>query len=324
MSDLMKSIIRDIEESKTINQICGDLNISRKRLYYLLSLLKNNGYFFKNVYCSNGEIKPSLVKTVDLYNDFNNLNISFDREDSNLKTLVISDLHFGNELERLDVVDMMYNYCINNNIHVILCCGDILDGTFSKGCKNISNGMEQLEYFIKYYPYDKSISTLAVLGDHDFSILKDYSYDPAVLIGRHRFDIGIGGYNYTFVNVRKDKIQLHHHFSEEPNVDASRIVLHGHFHKYNAKINCQNSQHMNSLHVNVPALCDILTGTPSALEMTISFKKKSINKANVKQLVVINNSVIEINEIDYLLKGINIQEDVSETMDVKKRELQLK
>ena len=239
-------------------------------------------------------------------------------EESDLKTLVISDLHFGNELERRDIVDIMFDYCIKNNIHIILCCGDLLDGTFSKGNQIIENGIEQIEYFIKNYPHDKTISTLTVLGDHDFSILKKYNYDPAVLISRQRDDIGIGGYKYSTINIKNDKIQLHHKFNGEETlpINTSKIVLHGHYHKYNANVSNQNI-----LHINVPSLCGILNPMPSALEMNLKFKKKYINNATIKQLMVINNTIIELNEIEFRLKGINLQETNEETAEIKKKEL---
>lgn len=320
MSELMNLIIKEITENKTINEICDELNISKKKLYYYLQLLKNKGFVFKPNYCSNGEIKYNLdcLHSINMYNKFNDLDISMESEDSDLKTLVISDLHFGNELERRDIVDMMFDYCIKNNIHIILCCGDLLDGTFSKENQKIENGMEQIEYFIKNYPHDKTISTLTVLGDHDFSILRKYNYDPAVLISRQRHDIGIGGYNYSTINIKNDKIQLHHQFNGEPptTINTNKIVLHGHYHKYNANISNQNI-----LHINVPPLCDILTPIPSALEMNLKFKKKNISAVTFKQLMVINNTVIELNEIEFKLKGINLQAENEEAKEIKKKEL---
>lgn len=68
--------------------------------------------------------------------------------------MVLSDLHFGNTEERLDLIYNAFDYCINNNIHIILCCGDFIDGTFSRGEQRISNSYEQIDYFIKNYPHN--------------------------------------------------------------------------------------------------------------------------------------------------------------------------
>ena len=320
MSELMNLIIREITDNKSVNQICNRLNISRKKLYYYLQLLKNKGFVFKPTYCSNGEIKYSLdcVRSIGTYNKMNDLDISMKEDNSDFKTLVISDLHFGNELERRDILDKLFDYCIKNDIHIILCCGDLLDGTFTKGRQHIQNALEQIEYFIQNYPYDKNISTLTVLGDHDFSILRNYNYDPLELISRQRQDIGIGGYNNTTVNIRNDKIQLHHMFyGEAPApLNTSKIVLHGHTHHYSATMS-----NKNILHVSVPALCEILNPIPSALEMTLKFKKDSMNTAFIKQLMVVNNSVVGINEIEFRLKGFTLQADNEDTTGAKKKEL---
>ena len=74
-----------------------------------------------------------------------------------MKFLLISDLHFGNELENLKLIDRAYNYCIKNGINIILCGGDFIDGSFSKGSQKITDLYDQIEYFIKNYPQDKNI-----------------------------------------------------------------------------------------------------------------------------------------------------------------------
>ncbi len=72
-----------------------------------------------------------------------------------MKMLVISDLHFGNKLERLYLVDSAFNYCVKNGINIILCAGDMID-LLSNRCKVEYNTIEkQLEHFVKDYPHDK-------------------------------------------------------------------------------------------------------------------------------------------------------------------------
>ena len=67
------------------------------------------------------------------------------------------------------------NYCIKNDIHIILCGGDLIDGSFSKGSQKISDLYQQIDYFIKNYPHDDSILTFGVAGDHDLSALGKFS-----------------------------------------------------------------------------------------------------------------------------------------------------
>ncbi|HIU40570.1 MAG TPA: metallophosphoesterase [Candidatus Aphodocola excrementigallinarum] len=94
--------------------------------------------------------------------------------------MATSDLHIGNVKSDEEAIDTIYNYCIKNKIHVIVNCGDIVDGTFSKkGC--FLPPEEQVEYLIKNYPFDKSIFNLYTLGGHDASLctLKNLSITAA-------------------------------------------------------------------------------------------------------------------------------------------------
>ena len=304
MSEIMDLINKKILENKSASEICQELKITKKRLYYYLQLLKNKGFVFKTEYCSDGEVRYNVTHSLKSYNSINSneLNIKMPSDVSTLKTLVISDLHFGNELERLDLVDAMFNYCIKNDIHIILCCGDILDGTFSKEKQILANHIDQIEYFIKKYPFVPGISTLAVLGDHDFSILYNYNYDPMKIITQHRCDIGIGGYRHANVNIKDETILLHHKFfgKDKQEQFTSKIVLHGHHHSYTARM-CSNT---NALHINVPALCNIMTEIPSALEMNLRFDENSLDTVSIKQLLATKNSIISLNNMEFHLNNV--------------------
>lgn len=108
MTENQELLLRLIKEGRTCNDISKELNISNKQLYNRLLTLKNNGIILERKYYSNGQItykipSASLVvynKTKTSYNNILSLH-----EEEDMKMLVISDLHFGNKLERLDLVD---------------------------------------------------------------------------------------------------------------------------------------------------------------------------------------------------------------------------
>lgn len=50
-----------------------------------------------------------------------------------MKLLAISDLHFRNELERINLINRAFNYCTKNGINIILCGGNFIDGNYNKG-----------------------------------------------------------------------------------------------------------------------------------------------------------------------------------------------
>ncbi len=301
-------LLQLIKDGKSNNELCERLNISHQELYNLLLDLKNKGYMISRKYYSNGLIKYSSEKNTQLLNSQKNIEktIITDTNEDNVKFLVISDLHFGNELERLDLIDRAYNYCINNNINIIICCGDIIDGTYSQGKQKITNVYEQIEYFIKNYPYDKNILTFGVAGDHDISALYNSSLNLIETCNNYRHDIIIGGFNNTLINLKNDKVLLFHHI-EYGNLKVSEapVILHGHSHKYSTKVKD------NKLNIMVPSLSDIIHPMPTALELNIYFNKGYIVNLIVKQVYFENQDII-LNESTF-----NIQHNKTINNNVK-------
>ena len=142
-------LINLLEEGKTCNEICNTLGISNKQLYTYLTNLKNKGFFYNRKYYATGDItyKP-LATTIN--SSTNNENTIITSTTQNIfKCLAISDLHFGNLLDRVDLINKVFDFCKQNDIHIIFCCGDLVDGTFTKGIQKIQRYYEQLDYFAK-------------------------------------------------------------------------------------------------------------------------------------------------------------------------------
>lgn len=283
--DYSSKIYDMLERGVSSSEMCKRLNISSNQLYDELLKLKNKGIAYSRKYFSDGSITYRRISAHRNLNSHNkeileaNRTIFFNKSGDKLKALVISDLHFGNELERIDLVNRAFNYCKKNNINIILCGGDIIDGCFSMGKQKISNPHEQLEYFMKNYPQDKNILTFSVGGDHDSSALCMASVDMITAFENFRHDFVMCGYSNAIINVNNDKIQLYHHnrggrliFTSAP------IVLHGHSHKYFVKVV------NNVLHITLPTLSNIMQPMPTALELEFSFINGYIDNVIVKQI----------------------------------------
>lgn len=287
MIDIPKKLIKLIEEQKTCSEICQELEISNEDLYDKLLQLKNRGMFLKRRYYSNGDIRYSKIIAPSAISDqygSTSSTIITPHSENNLRCLVISDLHFGNELERLDLIDEAFNYCKKNNIHTIICCGDLIDGTYTKGSQALPGIGDQLDHFIYNYPSDNGILTFCVAGDHDFSILRDQGIDFIEAVRNYRHDIIVGGYNSSELFIKNDKLQLFHRPSKSARQTDAPIVLCGHSHMYVTEVVG------NSLRVKVPSLSG-LCNVPTALEMTLTFKNGYFETSVIKQLVFANEFV---------------------------------
>lgn len=285
-NDIVLVLMDLLQKGKDTEEICNILKIDNKMLYKLLLELKNKGVKFTKEYSIGGDIHYKFInKIADLKQKAKTIIVP--KSVNSVKILAISDLHFGNQKERLDLVDRAYNYCIKNDIHLIFCGGDIIDGAYSKEAQKITNSYEQAEYLIEKYPYDKSILTFAVGGDHDFSAFYRESIDIIEMCDNYRHDIVIGNYNNAIINMKKDKIQLYHYIKGGVvlNVDTS-LMLHGHMHDFGLRMQ------QDRLNVTLPSLSDIANTLPSALEITLNFKNDFIESTDIKHLYFDNKDMV--------------------------------
>lgn len=301
-----------INSGKNCNEICKELNITNKQLYVKLTNLKNKGFFFERKYYADGEIFYKPITNISNLKKIRNESFKLIRTskgDDILKVLAFSDIHFGNKLERLDLVDRAFNYAIKNNIHILFCCGDIIDGTFSKGEKTIRDVYSQIDYFIKKYPFDKSILTFGVGGDHDYSSLSGTGQDFLEWINNYRHDVVVSSYNNNGVSIKDDVVILHHTVQGGMIFKGGSILLMGHKHLYRTFINNDN----NRLCVYVPSLSDINESLPTAVEMTYEFKNGKISNVLSKQILFGDKDYV-LSEVIYDLNNDKNEENNEENV----------
>ena len=291
MANIRDQILNKISENKTVNDICNELNISRKMLHYQLELIKNTGYCYTNTYFNDGNIllRPG-------YDDTNKPRILTD-DSSTLKVLALSDVHFGSILSKPKSVELMFEYCNNKDIHIILMCGDVIDGNFG-GPKIITDFNEQIDYFVDNYPYDPNIVTFGIMGDHDTRVIKQYNYNPAFLINKQRSDVVMFNSSIGDIYMNDSLVKLCHDYKKIGALPKTeKLILCGHNHKYRAIV-----KQDNTLIVVVPSLSRILNALPSALSMNIEFDNNEFCSCNITQLGIIDNRVFELNNIDYYVR----------------------
>ena len=295
MKDYQK-LINLLYKRETCNTIAGRLGISNKQLYNKILALSNKGFNLSKKYFSNGQI---VYKVSEVYDDSLQLSSSTNtiyslQEERDIKMLLISDLHFGNELERIDLVDRAFEYCVKNGIHIILCTGDMIDCLPSNSKKQYSTIDAQISHFIKRYPHDKNILTFAVAGNHDYFAYLKEAKSLIKVDNNYRHDVIIGDFANSTVEIKNEKIDLYHHIDSIPKRETNSVLtLHGHAHKYVAGM-----KKNGGLDIVVPALSDLCKTLPTALEMNLTFKSGKIEKLDLKQISFDNSDII-LNETNY-------------------------
>lgn len=304
MSDLTNKIIELINQDKSVNEICEITNLSNKQLFNIISIIGNSGYLFDKKYYYDGNIYYKQRKKV--FNSLdNNIGITTTDNINSLKFILISDLHFGSEYERVDLMNIIYDYAASNNINLIVIGGDLIDGTFGLE-KKYENTSDQISHLLKDYPFDKNILSFAVLGDHDYSSLKDNGQDLSLILQNYRQDIIPLGYQLGKIRVKKDAFFVKHNFSnffndEGINKSSSLndgILIKGHSHE---KLSLCTMG--GAVVVCLPPLCNLNKCTvPSFSEMTLYFNQNKINNLIIKQNIILDKKTVEINEINAKVK----------------------
>ena len=299
MSDLTKELLKLINEGKTINQISETLNLSNKKIYNILTLIRNKGFDFERKYYDTGDI-TYVPRTTPLTNTQEGVNIITDKSNTTYTAMVISDIHFGSGFENRDLIDKIYNYCVKEGIHNIICCGDLLDGIYSQREQRIPDTMEQVDYLLKNYPFDKSILNFTVLGDHDHSVLRHTGQDISFVLNSYRHDIVPLGYRVGNLNIKNDTLTIEHQIQSKKNRATSNLTLFGHHHT--SEIN----YYPNKCRITVPSLSNLNIfkedGTRSQVKMpgayfiTIKFSDNVFSTIQLSQLIILDK-IYTINEV---------------------------
>ncbi|MBQ2872850.1 MAG: metallophosphoesterase [Bacilli bacterium] len=277
MSDLNIKILDLIDKKYTVNEMVTELGISRDQLYKVFRKLKKLGMNFNKKYYSSGDIIYVPNKEIYIPPKCNQVDIITEPKTDSFRALLISDLHIGNELECAIAWQKIYDYCIVNNIHIIIIAGDFLDGISigRKESKLHNHPFQQMEYAARNYPFDPGILNFIILGNHDIDSLISFGVDFIEYLKNFRHDIVPIGYGSGIINVKNDKILLAHPLgigvSCEHDLTSNFLLLKGHHHAFRSIIGANGS-----CSISVPSLSNIFTSEneflPGAIDLSIKFK----------------------------------------------------
>lgn len=314
MSETNKKILELVKQNYSANEISSVLGITNKQLFYRLNLIKNKGFNIDRKYYSNGEIEYFIRNSVLDNYDYKN-SIFIPETDNILKTIVISDLHLSSVFENIDMLDTIYNYCVKNNIHIIINAGDVNNCAGYLNNKKIytTNNLKQIDHMLDVYPYDKNILNYILFGNHDYRMLVKDGIDISNILENKRHDLISLGYGIGKLRIKDDDIIVRHSLNREKSrFIINKIIIDGHHH--NAKFAEDKSN--RSFKINVPTLSDLTlentTLKNQALEISFKFSYGLIYSIYIKQLYI-NDMIYTVNEthIDQISRTKNRYKDTN-------------
>ncbi len=287
-------VLQLIRENKTYNDLIKDSGLTIKELYKVLNNIKSKGYLIEKKYYYDGEIKYSINNNLDVPID--NILLT-SKSDNDLEFMIISDLHFGSLYETPKLINSIYEYCTNKNIHIILNGGDFIDGEVNLVNTKLSP-IKQIDHALKVYPTSPEIINYLVLGNHDYSMLVNYGMDISSVIKERREDMVPLGYGEGIVKVKNDQIVLQHPLLYKASNNGSyskTIIIRGHGHEPKIILDTSN------LVIYAPSLSNLNFNKchfPGAIHLKVKMRCGLIEYVYIEELLVFNNKLCTSNELN--------------------------
>lgn len=206
--------------------LCEGANINE-----ILGYLKDNGYSLKNsqVY----DLLKRIKSKINLVNGTFSLSPTYKIVSPNIlesglfdigiipgtkkyDILLVSDFHLREINDKvLSSINNMYDYCVGQDIKLILNLGDYFDHlSVGNDFENAVANYRLAESTISLLPKVDGIYQAVLGGNHDKRILK-YGFDPIEMVSREREDIINLGYTHSTITLNGSKnvlnsFDLHH------------------------------------------------------------------------------------------------------------------
>lgn len=281
MNEVSIKLLNLIIENTPLTDILSKMDIGYEELYRVLKDLKLDCLKLKTEYYYTGEIKYGFQKK-EMPNSFELLT---DDASNEITLMCISDQHFGNSREDLTATYKIYDYCLKNNIHIILNGGDLVDGISKYNNQTFD---EQIEHALYHYPKDNNILNFITFGNHDHGCTDSKGRSISEIITQSRSDIISLGYGCGILKIKNDNILITHKLNNKslriPKT-AKSLQLSGHSHCF------KQSSNDNSVTLRLPSLSNLgstdFNDCPSAVKIHITFSNIGIiQKIDIEYLLV--------------------------------------
>lgn len=200
--------------------------------------------------CKNGEIVTIDSPTKKI----------LDLGQGDFKFILFSDTHLGSIYENMNYIEKGFDYASKKGIQYIIVTGDFIEGSYANytRCKDEYKSAEaQIEHVLKDFYYDKNISIIVLLGNHDLSTYLTEGINIYPYLSERK-DFIMLGYKCGYIKRNNNYIQLKHDVNRIVNkneVEQIYLYLIGHSHQFR----CINSN--NSISLKAPATSDIVASS---------------------------------------------------------------
>lgn len=290
-----REVLSLVEKGMSISQISYLLDLNYQEIYDYLNRLHFEGFNISRTYYANGDTSYELIKHSKFTNKNKNVLIT-EPEDNTIDLLVVSDFHLGSHCEDYQLInDIYYNYCIDNNIHIVLNAGDLLEGVVN--LPNIKKPWDEQVYdAINNLPRINNILTFVVLGNHDHSILMNFGQNIRDVIKNYRDDIIPLGYGQAELKIKNDLIVLQHPLlvkEFKKSMYDHKVIIRGHGHS--SKLRCDGNNYI----IYAPSLSNLnfnKSSFPGAIRLTLKMYLGLIEEIYIENLTYFHHKLYTTSE----------------------------
>lgn len=205
--ELLTSFLQYLSKKKNphISTVIKDLSLQEHEVYGLISLLKEQHYFYDIIDDTIKIVKPPVSSSP--------IKLPNPHDLSHLRLLLISDTHLSSKYDRVDILDYLYDKALATATDYVLHAGDVTDGLSNRPehiyTLKYTSYTEQRDYVVHEYP-STPIPTYLISGNHDLWWLKKCGADIVEDIASLRPDLHYLGSDCEDINIGRLRIRLYH------------------------------------------------------------------------------------------------------------------
>lgn len=251
-STVIEEVIEEVTKTKDevlalLKKGCRSVDISEDPIKTndIIDGLREDGYLIDEM---DGEFR--LATTTRKVDNYHRMNWDGTRH---IKIGIVSDTHIGNVNNQMTFLHELYDRFEQEGITDVYHSGDITDGWYPNRSDHIYElhalgADQQVNYVVEHYPKRDNITTHFIIGNHDYTFIRNTGYNVGPAIAIRRPDMKyLGAYNARVWLTPNCDMELNHpgdgsayamSYSIQKYIDSlsggdkPKILINGHHHKF--------------------------------------------------------------------------------------------